>query len=205
MSRRFLVTFTLLAVVVVPACSFGGASTGAGDLAGDILATPTPTPLVAVGGGDTLPPDEFSVELELTYLLVPTVGTDQPVTFSTVIPLLPEFTSTNLAASSEGDILDDVTFTVGPVTAHNVADWIIKVDATLDPAMGAEPLSLHFDLKGQGYATIDEIVQLGAHMDVDAIAYEYSLTLPLEEGASKSFDVEGWKDIKEWMVVLHLK
>jgi hypothetical protein len=204
MSRRLLVAFALLAVVVVPACSLAGTGTGASDTSGS-LATPTPTVVLGAGGSDRLPPGEFTIELEMTYLLVPTVGTSEPVTFSTVIPLSPELTSTNLTASGEGDILDDITFTVGEVTAHNVADWIIKVDASLDPAMGAEPLSLHFDLKGQGYATIDEIVQLGAHMDVDAISYEYSLTLPLEDGASKSFDVEGWKDIKEWTVVLHLK
>jgi len=42
-------------------------------------------------------------------------------------------------------------------------------------------------------------------MDVDAIDYEYSLSLPLQEGATKSFDVEGWIDYKEWTVVLHLK
>jgi hypothetical protein len=157
MPRRLLVTFTLLAIAVVPACSLGGTGTGAVDVSGGSLATPTP--LVAVGSGDTLPQGQFSIELDLKHLLVPTVGTNEPVTFSTVVPLSPEFTSTNLTGSGEGDIQDDVTFTVGEVTAHNVADWIIKVDATLDPAAAAEPLSLHFDLKGQGYATVDEIVQ----------------------------------------------
>ncbi len=205
MSRRLLIAFTLTALLIAPACSLGGASIGTGDTTGGNLATPTPTPLLAVGGGSTLPPGEYSTELELAYLLVTTVGTNEPVTFSTVIPLSPELTSANLTASGEGEILDDVTFTIEEVTAHNVADWIIKVDAALDPAAGAEPLSLHFDFNGQGYSTIDEIVQLEAHMDVDAIDYEYSLALPLEEGASKSFDVEGWEDILEWTVVLHLK
>jgi len=204
MSRRLLIAFTLAVLLVAPACSLGGTSIGAGDTPGGNLATPTPTPLLAVGGGSTLPPGEYSIELELTYLLVTTVGTNEPVTFSTIIPLSPELTSTNPTASGEGDILGDVPFTIGPVTTHNVADWIIKVDAALDQATGAEPLSLHFDFRGQGYATIDE-VSVGAHMDVDAIDYEYSLSLPLEEGASKSFDIEGWKDIREWTVVLHLK
>lgn len=204
MPRRILVALALAALIVVPACGLGRTDAGEGDLGDETIATPTPTLALAVGGGDTLPPGEFGIELELTYLLVPTVGTEEPVYFSAVIPISPELSVANPTGSGEGEILEDVTFTVGPVTAHNVADWIIKVDATLDPAMGAEPLSLHFDFRGQGYATVDE-VSVGAHMDVDAIDYEYSLTLPLENGASKSFDIEGWKDIKEWTVVVHVK
>ena len=204
MSRRLLIAFTLAVLLVAAACSLGGTSIGAGDTTGGAFATPTPTPLLAVGGGSTLPLGEYSIELELTYLLVTTAGTNEPVTFSTVIPLSPELTSTNLTASGEGDILGDVPFTIGPVTTHNVADWIIKVEAALDPAMGEMPISLHFTFNGSGYSSVQE-VQVGAHMDTGGSTYEHTLSLPLEEGASKSFDVEGWKDILEWTVVLHLK
>jgi len=205
MPRRLPVVLTLAALIVVPACSLGGSAASEGNLGEGTIATPTPMVVLGVGGGDTLPPGEFNIELELTYLLVPTVGTDQPVLFSTTIPLIPEFSSTNLTGSGEGEILEDITFTVGPVTAHNVADWIIDVDASIDPAVDDEPLSLRFVFYGQGYATIDETVQVGAHMDTGGTTYEHSLSLPLEEGASKSFDTEGWKDIQEWTVVLHLR
>jgi len=42
-------------------------------------------------------------------------------------------------------------------------------------------------------------------MDTGGTTYEHTFSLPLEEGASESFDVEGWKDILEWTAVLHLK
>ena len=202
MSRRLLISFTLVALLVVPACSLVGTSTGAGDIAGGNLATPTPA--LAVGGGDIAPPGEYDIELELTYLLVPTVGTEEPVTFSTVIPISPALSAASRAGSGEGDILEDVTFTIGPVVAHNVADWIITVDAELDPAAGAEPLSLHFTFNGRGFGSVEE-VQVGAHMDTGGDTYEHTLSLSLQEGATKSFDVEGWTDILEWTVVLHLK
>jgi len=200
MSRRLLIAFTLIALLVVPACSLGGTSIGAGD----DLATPTPTPLLAAGGGGTLPPGEYSIELELTYLLVATAGSDQPVTFTTTIPITPSLSSANPTGEGDGEILDDVPFTIGPVTTHNVADWIIGVMATLDPAGGEDPLTLDFTFTGQGYASVQE-VQVGAHMDTGGNTYEYRLSLPMEEGASESFDIEGWKDIQEWTVVLHLK
>ncbi len=204
MSRRLRIAFALTALLVVPACSLGGISIGADEIAGGNLATPSPTPSLSVGGSDVLPPGEFNIELELTYLLVPTVGTEEPVYFSTVIPISPALSSAGPTGSGEGEILEDVPFTIGEITVHNVADWIIEVDAALDPAMGDEPLSLHFMFTGRGYGSVQE-VQIGAHMDTGGTTYEHTLSLPLEEGASESFDVEGWKDVLEWTAVLHLK
>lgn len=42
-------------------------------------------------------------------------------------------------------------------------------------------------------------------MDEGATTYEHSLSLPLEEGTSKSYDVEGRGGILEWTVVPHPK
>lgn len=42
-------------------------------------------------------------------------------------------------------------------------------------------------------------------MDEGAATYEHSLSLPLEEGTSKSYDVEGRGGILEWTVVPHPK
>jgi hypothetical protein len=140
----------------------------------------------------------------MTYILVPTIGTDQPVVFSTTIPLSPVLTATNRTASGDGEILEDIPIAVGPVTVHNVADWIIHAEAIFDPNLADEPLSLRFAFTGQGYGSVEQ-VQVGAHMDAKATTYEHALSLPLEEGASESFDIEGWTDILEWTVILHLR
>jgi hypothetical protein len=203
MQRKDIFLSIFLIGALLAACAGGGTSVDTGGPAQDITPTPTPTP-VFIGGGGNIPPGDFFIELEMTYLLVTTIGTETPVTFTTTIPLEPEITSDNLTASGEGAILDDVTFQIQEVTAHNVADWIIKVAATVDPNGGEEPLILDFNFNGQGYGSIQE-VELGAHMDAGSDTYTYQLTMPLVDGASKSFDIEGWKDIKEWTVVLHLK
>lgn len=161
-------------------------------------------PPLGAGGEEAVPPGGYNVELELTYLLVATAGTDQSVTFTATIPITPGLSSTNLTGTGEGEILEDVPFTIGPVTTHNVADWIIEVTASLDPAGGQEPLTLDFTFTGRGYSSVQE-VQVGAHMDTGGLTYTHSLSLPLEDGATESFDVEGWTDILEWTVVLHLK
>jgi hypothetical protein len=198
------VTFAILAVLLVPACRLGQVGGTPEVIPDGGLATPTPTPVLAVGGEGTLPPGEQRIELELRYLFVSTVGSEEAVVFTTTIPLTPALSPSVRSASGEGEMLEDVTFAVGPVTAHNVADWIIKVDATLDPAMGAEPLTLHFTFTGQGYSSVQD-VQFRAHMDAGATTHDYSLSLPLEEGATKWFDVEGWTDIQEWTVIVHLR
>jgi hypothetical protein len=86
----------------------------------------------------------------------------------------------------------------------NAADWIIAVDAALDPAMDEEPLLLHFALDGRGFGIVQQ-VRIDAHMDTGGSTYGHPLSLLLEEGATKSFGVEGWRDYMEWTVVLHLK
>lgn len=76
--------------------------------------------------------------------------------------------------------------------------------STFDPNLADEPLSLRFAFTGQGYGSVEQ-VQVGAHMDAEAMTHEHALSLSLEEGASESFDIEGWTDILEWTVILHLR
>jgi len=203
MQRKDIFLSIFLICAVLAAC--GGVGSPSNPVGVEKGPTPTPTPTPAfIGGVGNVPPGDFTIELEMIYTLIATQGSEEAVTYTTTILLEPEITTDNVNASGEGDILEDVPFQIEEVTVHNVADWIIEVDATYDPNLGDEPLLFDFVFNGRGYAGPGD-VQIGAHMDTGVTTYTHQLTMPLVDGASKSFDIEGWKDFLEWTVVLHLK
>lgn len=203
MLRKGLFPSVVLVVCLLAACGGGGSSSNPVGVEQGPTPTPTPTPAF-IGGVGNVSPGDFTVELEMIYTLIVTQGSEEAVTYTATILLEPEITADNLNASGEGDILEDVPFQIEEVTIHNVADWIIEVDATYDPNLGDEPLLFDFVFNGRGYAGPGD-VQIGAHMDAGGTTYTHQLTMPLVNGASKSFDIEGWKDYLEWTVVMHLK
>ncbi len=204
MQRKEIFLSIFLIGALLAACGGGGSSSNPVGVGQGPTPTPTPTPAF-IGGAGNVPPGDFTIELEMIYTLVVTQGSEEAVTYTTTILLEPEITADNVNASGEGDILEDVHLSNRGSDCSQCCrlDHRGRCNRTI-PTLGKNRSCSILYSTARAVCSPGD-VQIGAHMDTGGTTYTHQLTMPLVDGATKSFDIEGWKDYLEWTVVLHLK
>ncbi len=137
-------------------------------------------------------------ELEITYSMFFSVGTDEPVEVTTSVPFSLDLTEEPAGYQTAVELYTDEVFAFGDDTVHNVVDF--DVDLNLWYTEGSTPLEVDLGIKGGSEFFVGVPIRSGTP-DIDEFV---QLEFPLTEGATQEFDLESLVDLKEWKVTLHL-
>lgn len=149
-------------------------------------------------GGGKIEGCKVSGDLEITYTHYIVAGQHEPIVISTTVPFSLDLTEEPPGFHTQAKLYNDNVYTYPDLTVHNVA----KFDFTIDVWYlgGSTPLQVDVGIKGGSDLTFGA-APLVRTPDIDE---SVQLVFPLAEGAVHEFDLEGWKDWKEWRVTLHL-
>jgi hypothetical protein len=137
-------------------------------------------------------------ELEISYSMFFSVGTDEPIVVTTSVPFSLDLTEEPPGYQTDTKLYTDEVFTFQDETVHDIVDF--DVNLSLWYMGGATPLEVDLGIKGGSEFFFGVPIRSGTP-DIDE---NVQLFFPLTEGATQEFDLEELKDMKEWKVTLHL-
>lgn len=137
-------------------------------------------------------------ELEITYDMFFSVGTDEPIEVTTSVPFSLDLTEEPAGYQTDVKLYDDQVFAFGDDTVHNIVDFDVNLNFWY--TQGSTPLQVDMGIKGGSEFFFGVPIRSGTP-DIDK---SVQLDFPLTEGATQEFDVEDLADMKEWKVTLHL-
>jgi len=137
-------------------------------------------------------------ELEISYTMFFSVGTDEPIVVTTSVPFSLDLTEEPPGYQTVVELYTDKMFSLPDQTVHDIVDF--DVDVSIWYMGGSTPLEVDMGVKGGSEFFFSVPIQSGTP-DIDE---NVQLYFPLTEGATQEFDFEGLVDLKEWKVTLHL-
>jgi hypothetical protein len=137
-------------------------------------------------------------ELEISYDMFFSVGTNEPIVVTTSVPFSLDLTEEPPGYQTNVKLYTDQVFTFQDETVHDIVDFDISLNIWY--MGGSTPLEADLDIKGGSEFFFGVPIRSGTP-DIDE---SVQLFFPLSEGATQEFDLEGLVDMKEWKVTLHL-
>jgi hypothetical protein len=141
---------------------------------------------------------EVKGELEIIYTQQAVAGQSEPIVVKTVVPFALDLKEEPPGDSADAKLFNDQVYTYPELTVHNLVDFDLQVNSWF--VGGSAPLQVDLGITGSSGLTVGQM-QLWHSPDYDELV---TLNFPLVDGAVQEFDLEGWKDFKEWKVTLHL-